>query len=935
MILSRTTMRRNRPLKSLRRTAAPATVLFLVGAVAVLTVIATLRENTPDLLKHGVRLSKKTQDYCLQLEGGDFVHLSVEQVGVDVEVSIFDPSDRLLQVVDLWNSSRGTEELYLLAERTGRHRINVALQNEAAKGSFTLRLSELRSATDRDRSRVIAQRHMLTGHALVHEQRFGDALAQVEQALQIYQLQGDRRGIAQAVFLSGDINLRMFAWANAVVRLQNARDLWRVLGDDYIEALTENQLAMAQYRLGETDKALASYDRAIALSRECGDESLEADALLQRAMLYQGLGDLHRASDDLRRSITLSSEVGPNPRQVASRLVVLSQIQVAQEDKPAAESTLRRALETVRPVGDHAFESRVLLDLGRVYQALGRFEDSRKAYEVALFQLSALGDRSGETAAQLRLADLTIESKGDLEVALAYANRALEFSRMIADREGEVLALQSISRACRLAGDLGRARVVAEQAVRRVESMKPPVASPLEQSTWLKNRRLAFDELIAVLMAQHIQEPARALDVVAYNASEQQRAVGSIDFLSYTGGRVAPAARRPAVEPITLRATQTEVLDKGVLLLHYSLGEDRSYLWAVTTDSFTSHILPPRKEIEDAARRAHQLLVESRARKDSIRVRFALRLLGSMLLGPVAPEVEAATKLFLVPDGALYYIPFGALELSEMGRNWRLPSETVRMPSVSALAFIRQHAAAPSSKEFKVAIIADPVVRPDDPRLPDVIARPRLRPQDDRLTRLAATDFADYERLMGARLEAERIAALVDRDKRFEAYGFTASRETVFAGRLDDFRILHFATHSRIDPTHPGRSEIVLSLFDEDGRPQVGSLAAYEIAGLHLPAELVVLSACETGLGREIRGEGLMGLSQAFFSAGSRQVLASLWTVDDRATALLMEEFYRNLLVERLSASAALSRAQLWMQNQERWQDPYYWAGFVLQGDWR
>jgi CHAT domain-containing protein len=167
------------------------------------------------------------------------------------------------------------------------------------------------------------------------------------------------------------------------------------------------------------------------------------------------------------------------------------------------------------------------------------------------------------------------------------------------------------------------------------------------------------------------------------------------------------------------------------------------------------------------------------------------------------------------------------------------------------------------------------------------------------------------------------------------ALGLDANRETVLSGRLARYRVVHFATHGVLDAAHPELSGIVLSQVDSRGRPREGFVRAHEIYRLSLPADLVVLSACSTALGREIHGEGLVGLTRGFQYAGARAVLVSLWEVEDRATAELMRLFYRELLQRGRTPAAALRAAQTALRRKPGWRAPYYWAGFVLQGDWR
>ena len=169
----------------------------------------------------------------------------------------------------------------------------------------------------------------------------------------------------------------------------------------------------------------------------------------------------------------------------------------------------------------------------------------------------------------------------------------------------------------------------------------------------------------------------------------------------------------------------------------------------------------------------------------------------------------------------------------------------------------------------------------------------------------------------------------------FEALDFRANRATATSDELSNYRIVHFATHGLLNSEHPELSGLVLSLVDEQGRPQDGFLRLHEIFNLRLPAELVVLSACQTGLGKEIKGEGLVGLTRGFMYAGAARVVASLWQVNDAATAELMKRFYHRMLKDGMRPAAALRAAQIEMWKKPQWQSPFYWGGFVLQGEWK
>jgi CHAT domain-containing protein len=193
----------------------------------------------------------------------------------------------------------------------------------------------------------------------------------------------------------------------------------------------------------------------------------------------------------------------------------------------------------------------------------------------------------------------------------------------------------------------------------------------------------------------------------------------------------------------------------------------------------------------------------------------------------------------------------------------------------------------------------------------------------------------ELSRLPFSREEAEAIVAAAPAGSGLEALDFRASREAAMSAELSQYRVVHFATHGLLDSERPALSGLVFSLVDERGGMRNGFLRLHDVYNLDLPAELVVLSACQTGLGKEIRGEGLVGLARGFMYAGAQRVMASLWKVDDSATAEMMAHFYRDMFATKKSPAAALRAAQAEMLKQKRWRAPYYWAGFVLQGEYR
>jgi len=361
----------------------------------------------------------------------------------------------------------------------------------------------------------------------------------------------------------------------------------------------------------------------------------------------------------------------------------------------------------------------------------------------------------------------------------------------------------------------------------------------------------------------------------------------------------------------------------------------------VTSSSIRVFELPPRAGIESEAKRVYELLTARNASPAAetaaaraLRVRqadeayvTAAAKVGVTLLAP-ASRFIAGKRLLIVGEGVLQYLPFAALpDPSDAGTTpvpLMVNHEIMTAPSASVISLLRQETAGRAAAENAVAIFADPVFSPADVR----VERSKVMP-------VAARASDAFVRLRFSRTEAEEIARLAPEGAVLKALDFDASRDAVLGADLRRYRILHFATHSLLDNQHAELSGVVLSLVDRTGRPQNGFLRVYDIYNLRLGSDLVVLSACRTALGEEIKGEGLIGLTRAFLYAGAPRVVATLWEIDDRTTAELMKGFYGGLFSRTERPAAALRQAQIEMWKRRGWEAPYYWAAFTLQGEWR
>jgi len=366
----------------------------------------------------------------------------------------------------------------------------------------------------------------------------------------------------------------------------------------------------------------------------------------------------------------------------------------------------------------------------------------------------------------------------------------------------------------------------------------------------------------------------------------------------------------------------------------------------VDRNRITYRELPAREKIEAAAQSTVELLaaraaaprgetpVQRRARvaQADADLAGAARRLSEMLFGSDAPA-EAGKRLAIVPDGGLQRVPFAMLPIPGSGEPIVTQHEVVTLPSISTVAILRRELEGRKPAAREVAVFADPLF---DSGGRDAAGESRL------LEHLAEQESAapgamklNIPRLPWTLREADEILRSAGKSSSLRAVGVKASRAAALNGQLEQYRYVHFATHGYLDTERPSLSALVLAQVDEKKRPVDGFLRVDDIYNTRLNADLVVLSACQTGLGKEVRGEGVMGLTRAFMYAGAPRVIVSLWNVNDRATADLMGDLYRKMLREGKRPAEALREAQIELRKDSQWESPYYWAAFQLQGDWK
>jgi CHAT domain-containing protein/Tfp pilus assembly protein PilF len=861
------------------------------------------------------------------------------------------------------------------------------------------------------------------------------ALDFYNQALAIQQAIGERIGESITLNNLGGVYQDLGEPQKAIDYYQRSLEVGHQAGFSRQDALTLNNIGVVYQSLDEAQKAIGYYNQALKLWRADRDRRGEARGVNNLGVVYLQLGDYQLAFDFFTQALQLRRDVGDRLGE-STTLYNIGKTYNELGDKAKALEHLNQSLAIQRVIGDRQREARTLNLLGNIYDDLGEGRKALEANGQALRLNQASGNREG-IAVSLNNIGKSYDVQGDKTKAGDYYNRSLALRRDIGDRSGEAATLYNLAHLDLERGNLATSRKTIEAALAILESVRSSVYSPDLRASFFASVQDYHEFYINLLMRLHQQQPKQGFDALALGASERARARSLLELLTESGADIrqgvdlallereralqlllnAKAERRRRImsqehteeqaeaigreiervsdelrqvelqirlvsphyasltQPrlLSLSEIQRDVLDSQTILLEFSLGRDRSYLWAVTPTSSNSYELPGRAEIDALARRAYGLLTERNkrlnaesaeqrrarvARADDEYEEVAGRL-SNMLLKPVAGLI-GKKRLLIVSDGALQLIPFAALPLPSANAGGPTDSitftplildhEIVYLPSASTLTALRSEMAGRGSVSRTVAVLADPVFDAADTRVKDqnslvgrqppaINSSSRSVPQDIKRAIADINESGDdtgLPRLLATRWEAQQIGSLVPASESLLALDFKASREVATSGLLSQYRIVHFATHAFIDDVHPELSGIVLSLVNEQGQPQDGFLRVHEIFNLKLPVELVVLSACKTGLGKDVRGEGLVGLTRGFMYAGVPRVVVSLWSLSDKPTAELMSLFYKKMLgQERRPAAAALRAAQIETWKNKRLGPPYFWAGFTFQGKWR
>jgi CHAT domain-containing protein/tetratricopeptide (TPR) repeat protein len=796
----------------------------------------------------------------------------------------------------------------------------------------------------------------------------------LEQAEELFARGNDVGGRAQSLLM---LAFALYADGRQEKALQAAAEalrLWSSLEDLYGVARARAALGIFAIIRGEFETAQCNYKIAKPILQAIGNKDEEASVLNGMGYASRETGDWQKSFEYYQSAQGAFSAVqdllGEHEAITGMGKALLSMKRYRQL-LSLSETELRLA----RRSGDSALIASSFGDMAAVYEAQGRYAASEAAYRRAFETYRGANHLYGEGDILIRLGRLQAR-RGKYSEALALLEQAKALKEKTEQIE-EIAKIQyEMARIYRQLNRLDDARSAIEKTIEIVEMQRVTIAQFDSRASYFASVHRYYTLYVDVLMRLSGPDPSGNFAKKAFEASEKSKVRSLIDLLT-TSAQDAPCGEllekqllatsatearpteaqkegRPATT-LALAEVQAEIEDAETLLLEYSLGDDSSYVWAVGRNQVASYELPESGRLRKLVAILRETLVppelrsgesasdyQARVRTMDRSYQTHARELAALLLGPV--DLGQAKRLLIVPDGSLQYLPFAALPLPGSGPNQQFLLDHFEidvLPSASVLGTLRRGMARRTPPTATMAVFGDPVFEQNDPR----VSPNRMReggPVQERPHSLSRairdTGGAQYiPRLPASRDEAKAIAAMFRSGHPSDVYialDFNASRDYVVKGGLADFRLIHFATHGVVDAHRPEMSGLILSLIDERGRKQDGYLRIGDIYKLSLAADLITLSSCDSALGKDMDSEGIIGLPRAFLYAGAKGVIASLWKVDDEATARMMSALYARIKNGE-SPGSALRRAQLELAHDERWSKPYYWAAFVLQGDYR
>lgn len=725
---------------------------------------------------------------------------------------------------------------------------------------------------------------------------------------------------------------------SAIYYLEKATRVRHEIGDLTGLGKSLVYLALTYEYNGQYVKAEDAYHEAYQVNKQVGNKIKMAEAMQNSAYLLSGTGHYLEALQNLDAALKLREELN-DPVKIGNVLNDQGNVYANIRDFDRAIELYAKSAEIMNNEGNLDGQANAFNNIGTILDEVGRFQKAIEYYTRSIEICRQTEDRKGIGTALGNLGN-TYYGLGDYEESERYQYQALQISRELNLHDNEIHNLINLSNAQNALGKLDSARFNSnlalgksteldnpqliwistlnlgdnyekrgeyqqaidhyERALGIVEEIRLSLTGEEYRSEYMAAERFAFEGLIQLLGRLHLNEPDEGFDRKAFLYAERSKSRAFLDMLS------------DSVQPATLQDVQESVPDEESVILEYFLGDSSSFLWVISEEEHELFILPGRNELKNNIETIRFSLTKPDASNLPFFTRSA-QMLYKQLLEQAVPYIEKGKKLVIIPDGELYYLPFEVLltKAPKRGKS----SDPTTLPYL-----VKKH---PLSYGHSATILMNMST--------GIQAEGGMQP---RLLAFGDPEFSSqYKRLEYSAGEVESISSFFEPSGADVFVQNEASEKRIKNTPMDQYSHIHFATHGTVDEVIPDFSSLVLAM-DPD-RNEDGLLQAWEIMDLELNADLVVLSACQSGLGKMVRGEGMVGLTRAFMYAGTPTVLVSLWNVADISTAGLMEKFYENLIKKELTKTDALRRAQLSMIKDEQFAHPFYWAPFVLIGDWQ
>jgi len=806
------------------------------------------------------------------------------------------------------------------------------------------------------------------GLAASIEEDFAAAMRAYEQADKLYGSIGESlkqaqvlQNIALADFEVGRVSAALPLYAQALALLQPGQD-------PTLYAAILNNSALASTFAGEHDTALRQLSQALALSRSAQDKWWQVTILDNIGLVYDRIGDRELALDFYGQSLALGSTALISDLRSGT----LAKMAIILRDQGEYARALQARKEALALASSPSERAILSIQLAADYRSSGDLVQAAKVLDAAAGDSSTAAGDLTRAFALLEQGHLAYEQNA-LPAAESNYKAALRAFRALDLPEYQFDASLGLARTLdRRAGPddaLGELRRTLELA----EELRRQSANPELRARLLERSRPAFDLKVSIIADRYFSRPAASRDsrlaLEALQTAEQARARALDDFtrLDMTAASASAAvlqrrqaiitelaSRRERLESLlesspptspriaairadiaTLRqqlndvdaqlaaasveaagsneplAVELQAIPADGAIVEYWLGRERALAWTITRDAVTLHDLGKSAPIDAGARALHASLRSFGSIQLQQRLRDAQQL-HDAVIRPIRAQLSGKRELTVVADGALHYIPFGVLRDAQAGRFLIEDHDLGIAPSVRTLFQSNGARAAPA--KTRMLLVADPLYGNEDSRSASL--------------RGGEADAARLQRLPGTAAEAQAIRRLFRTNQIDSLEGAAATRERFLATDFRAYRFIHIASHAVADAEIPQLSALILSTVDRSGRPINGRVVAADLLNVRFDTDLLVLSGCETALGRNIAGEGLMGLQYVMLARGARAVVSSLWAVPDRETAQLMSRFYAASLERGLGPRAALGAAMRSMVAEKV--DPSLWSAFGL-----